>query len=144
MSRHVQERQARYMLWVIGLTALCYAILGALVGFGGPTPATFGLFGLGGFAGLIGRRERRQGKVFMDERDKEIARAATLAAFSVFWVCFVLACMTPIFVLGPNGVLTMPVTLLCDAVFVALPLVFGVRSLVIVILYRRGRDGTDD
>ncbi|MCX7014527.1 MAG: hypothetical protein NTW86_18585 [Candidatus Sumerlaeota bacterium] len=141
MSRHVQERRAWYVLAIIGLTALCFFILGALWGFRGATGA-FGFLGLIGFIGLIGRKERRERKAHMDERDRQIAGVATIIAYTVFWLSLVAACMTAFLVLGPNG--TVSVWLLCQSLFVAFALVWGVQSLVIVILYRKGRDGADD
>jgi hypothetical protein len=76
-------------------------------------------------------------------RDQEIARQATLAGYSVFWVAFVLACMAPFFIKGPNATVTIQTSTLCTPVFVGLFIVFTVRALVTVILYRRGAHGEE-
>jgi hypothetical protein len=100
-----------------------------------------GLFGLTGFTGLIGRREKREGKPVGDERDREIDRNSTLAGYSVFWLAFVLACMAPFFIKGADGTVTLPTVILTLPVYVGMLIVFTVKSLVTVILYRRGGDG---
>ena len=135
---NVLERQARFMLWVIIITALLYLGVVPWVGFQ-KAFAMFGFFGFAGFTPLIGRKERKSGKIIMDERDREIERIATLAGYSVFWVFFVAAAMTPFFMYGPNAKMTIDTGLPCDILFIAMALIFFVRSLVIVMLYRKGR-----
>jgi len=66
----------------------------ALVPFLGPLAATgaFGLYGINGIAPLIGRKERA------DERDKSIARRATLGGAMASYMAFILGYMGTWFV----------------------------------------------
>lgn len=134
---NVQERQAWYVLAVFGVALATYLAVACFLGFHPWVLGVFGLFGLAGFAPLIGRRERLAGKVVMDERDTDIAIKASLAAYSVFWVCFVTVCMAPFFTKGPHATLTIPTTLPPLLLTGGMALVFTVRSLVVIALYRR-------
>lgn len=145
---HVQERQAWFTLGVASVALIGYLTLYLVVvrGFGLSAEPLFAIFGLFGFTGLQNyfvRRERREGKVALDERDHEIARQANLAAFSVFWVVFVAACMAPFFIKGPNATLTVRTSTLSMTVLVGMLIVFTVRALATVILYRRGAHGEE-
>jgi hypothetical protein len=103
-------------------------------------PASLAVFGLAGVAGaspLIGRGEHGW-KPLMDERDQQIAQFAALGSFGVFYVCFVLAAVIPLFVLGPSATITLRISTITGLAFPAMILVFGVRAFVTVILYRRG------
>ena len=72
----------------------------------------------------------------MDERDKSIGKNATIGAYSIFWGLFILSHMIPWAVIGPKG--TIPTSVLPMMVGGGMVVVFTVRSLVIVILYRKG------
>ena len=67
----------------------------------------FGFIGIAGFA-VLGPLlfKKDKGKVQYDERDLLIQKKASLAAYSIFWFLFVLAAMTPFFVLGPKGAIS--------------------------------------
>lgn len=54
--------------------------------------AAFAFYGINGFAGFIGSREQ------VDERDKNIARRATLAGAMASYMAFILGCMGTWFV----------------------------------------------
>ncbi len=140
---NVQERQARFAGSVVLATLAVLLVLIWVFGLSPAVMAGFALLGLSGFTNLIVRKERKAGKIVMDERDLEIARTATVIAYSVFWVCFVIAAMAPFFVLGPNASLALPTPVFTGAIWVAWCIVLGVRSLVILILYRRGRHGQE-
>lgn len=137
----MQERQAWFILAVFAVALIAYFALVLFVGFRLWATAVLGLSGLAGLAPLIGGRERRDGKVLMDERDQAIAKSASLAGFAVFWVCFVAACMTPFFVKGPQGTITISVFVFPILAGVGMAVLWATRSLVIVVLYRRGRHG---
>jgi hypothetical protein len=139
---HVQEKQAWFTL-VVGLaTVIVFGVVFALCKIFGHPPtvafASFALFALTGFEGHIGRREKKTGKVTMDERDLEIARAALLAAYSVFWVLFVLAAVGPMFIFGNDAKITIDVSDIAMVCFPAMLVVFTVRALVTIILYKKG------
>jgi uncharacterized membrane protein len=145
---NVQEKQAWYILALFALTFAAFAALTALSfaktgGFHWAVTGAFGLFGLAGLTPLVGRKERREGKVVMDERDEEIGRKATLAGYGVFWMAFVVAGMLPFFIKGPDGQVTLPSEAFPIAIVTGMMIVFTVRSLVIVILYRRDARGPE-
>ena len=134
MMMNAQQRQAWFFLAVFGVTAVAYFAAVPLIGF----KAAFGTFfitGLAGFGPLIGLRERRSGKVCFDERDLLIARAASLAGFAAAWLVFVIACMAMFFVKGPHG--TIPVTVMPMVVCICIVVLTIVRSLTVLILYRK-------
>ncbi len=135
---HFQERQAWFVLIVTAVTVALWLAVVAIFGFHEATLGVFGLFGISGFAATIGRRERKAGMVTMDERDKQIALNATTAGYSVFWLFFVATAMGPFMILGPHATLTLKTTIIGFVVVPAMMVVFVVRSLIIVVLYRRG------
>ncbi|UCF14033.1 MAG: hypothetical protein JSW59_11530 [Phycisphaerales bacterium] len=103
------QRIARFNLIVIstalGLSVLAVGVL--YFGVGLPIRRATGGFGLIGICGLMGLSpilfRREPGGVDFDERDLLILRKASLGAYSIFWLLFVLAAMVPFFVLGPDG-----------------------------------------
>lgn len=141
-TMNVQERRAWFTLGIIGLVAVGYGFLAGVMRFPWfASTGMFGVFGLLGLTGVIGRGERRAGLVVSDERDRDIDRRSTLAGYSVFWLAFVLACMAPFFIKGPNASVTLPTVVLTTPVYIGMMIVFTVKALVTVILYRRGGDG---
>jgi len=137
----VQERQAWFMLAVFAVALVAYFALVLVVGFRLCATGALGLAGFSGFASLIGSKKHREGKVLMDERDQAIAKTASLASFAVFWVCFGVACMTLFYVKGPQARITVPFFVLPVLTYVGIVVVSVTRSLVIVVLYRRGGHG---
>ncbi|MBL7153235.1 MAG: DUF2178 domain-containing protein [Phycisphaerae bacterium] len=93
----------------------------ALGGFG-----FIGIYALTAFSPLLYKKE--PGKVDVDERDLLIQRKASLGAYTIFWCLFVLAAMIPIFVLGPDG--TVSVKYLAGMVFGGMATVILVQSIV--------------
>jgi Cu/Ag efflux pump CusA len=104
------------LYFVVGLP-----IRRALGGFG-----FIAICGLTGLAPLLYKKER--GKVSFDERDLLIQKKASLRAYTIFWVLFVLAAMIPFFVLGPDGAVS--VKYLAAMVFGGMVTVMLVQSIV--------------
>jgi hypothetical protein len=84
----MNAEQKRAWLGVATMTVCVVGYL-LLLPFFGPVVATaaFGFYGINGFAGFIGRRERA------DERDKSIARRATLGGAMASYMAFIIGCM---------------------------------------------------
>jgi hypothetical protein len=137
----VQEKQAWFMLAVVGLTGLVYGALVLAAGFHTWTLGTLGLLGFTGLAPMIGMRDRGRGEIVYDERDRLIQRRAGNAAFGILWLVFVAGMMAPFFLKGPDATITVPVAGLALAVCGATVLVFTVQSVAVVIQYRTGRHG---
>ena len=106
-------------------------------GFGWPlrrAAAGFTFIGVMAFvalAPLIIRKDKQ--KVQLDERDLLIKRKAMLAAYWTFWPLFVGAAMAPLFVLGPDGKVS--VLYLAWMVFGGMWWVFLMYSIVILEEY---------
>lgn len=135
---HVQEKQAWFILAVFCVTLFLYLLVVSLIGYQVAAFGALGFMGLAGGAGFIGERERRKGKVVMDERDIKIGKEATLAGLFTFWGMCVIASLAPLILRGPGAVIAIPVGALPVALGLGATVLFVVRSLVIVILYRRG------
>ena len=135
---HVQEKQAWFMLIVMAVTLALWLAVVAVFGFHEATFGVFGLFFLGFFTPLIGHRERKAGMVTMDERDKQIAQAAQRGGFCVFWGLFVCMTMGPFVILGPFATLTLRTSTICLVLAFAMIVICLVRSLIVIVLYRRG------
>ena len=104
-------------------------IQGALYGFG-----FIGIFGFTGLSPLLYKKET--GKVNFDERDLLIHKKASLGAYSIFWLLFVLAAMIPFFVLGPKGTITVKY-------LPAMVTVMLVQSIVTLEEYGRSNKGEE-
>lgn len=137
----VQERQAWFTLGVFGFTLAVYTTLVAVLGFHWGATGAFGFLALAGLTPFVGMKERKQHKVVVDERDMAFQRAASLIAYAVFWVAFVVVCMLPIALKGPRETINISTVLPAMLVITGVCVVAIVRSLVLVVLYRRGRDG---
>jgi hypothetical protein len=79
---------------------------------------------------------RRGGDVVQDERDVAIWQRSLGIAYSVFWLVFVMACMTAPAVYGWNG--SVPVPFVLAGVWCGLIVVQGVMALAILIQYGSG------
>lgn len=76
----------------------------------------------------------------LDERDLLIKQKAMVAAYWSLWPLFVLAAMTPLFVYGPDGVIS--VLYLCGMVYGGMYWVFLIYSIAILNEYGwRSRNG---
>lgn len=138
---NVPERQAWWTLGVFGVTLILYLLGIAVFGVHWWLTGIWGLFGLAGFTPLIGRREKREGRVVYDERDRQIELTANTIGFVGFYMLFIIAVMTPFYLLGPNATVSLPTSQLSSAAIFAMIVVFTLRSLVTVTLYRGGRHG---
>jgi hypothetical protein len=133
------QKMARFNLIVILtaliLSAIAVSVLYLVVGL--PMRRAAGGFGFIGICGLMGLSpllyKKGSGKVSFDERDLLIQRNASLGAYSIFWVLFVLAAMVPFFVLGPKGMVS--VKYLAAMVFGGMIIVVLVQSVITLGAY---------
>lgn len=121
--------------WV-GVATMTACVLGyfVLLPLLGPVAATaaFGFYGINGFAGFIGRRER------VDERDKSIARRATLAGAMASYMAFIIGCMgTWFFVYASHRQEQVWVHTLAMITQLGAIVFFFTRSVAILVLYGR-------
>jgi hypothetical protein len=94
-----------------------------------------------GFTGLMGLGplffRRRPGKVLLDERDVLIGRRSWIAAYSLFWVVFVLAAVVlSAVVYGQDG--AVPVSVVQLSVWFGFMLVYALASIAILVQYAGG------
>ncbi len=129
----MNAEQKRAWLGVATMTA-CVVGYFVLLPLFGPVVAlaAFAFYGINGFAGFIGRGEQ------VDERDKNIARRATLAGAMASYMAFIIGCMGTWFVVfafrGEEQVWVHAlgtITMLGGIVF------FFTRSVAILVLYGR-------
>lgn len=126
------QKEAWFNLIVI---VLCIGTVLALYPFLGRGAAGgFGVLGFLGFGPLFFRR--RGDRILADERDHFIQRRSTIFAYSVFWIAFVAASMLALKIYGGDG--AVPVPIIMNAVWVALILVVGLRSLATLAQYGWG------
>jgi hypothetical protein len=127
---NASQKHAWFNLAVVVFSAVTVLALIPVMGRG--AQGGFGLLGLLGFGPLFVLRR----DVVLDERDAEIARRSSIIAYSVFWVVFVLACVSLPAFYGWNGVV--PVTVVMSSVWIGLILVVGVTSAATLVQYRLG------
>ncbi len=134
---NAEQKRAWLGVATMGACVLGYFVLLPLFG---PVVATaaFAFYGINGFAGVIGRHEE------VDERDRSIARRATLAGAVASYLAFVIGCMGTWFVVFAfqhkeqvwvHALGT--ITILGAVVF------FFIRSVVILLLYGRHVEASD-
>ncbi len=139
-----EQKTARFSLIVIlialTLSVIAVGVLYFVVGL--PIRRALGGFafiaicGLMGLAPILYKKER--GRVSFDERDLLIQKKATLRAYTIFWVLFILAAMILFFILGPKG--TISVKYLPAMVLGGMVTVMLVQSIVTLEEYgRRGK-----
>ena len=126
----------------LGVATMAACVVGyfVLLPLFGPMVATaaFAFYGINGFAGFIGRGEQT------DERDRNIARRATLGGAMDSYLAFIIGCMGTWFVVfalrGEEQVLVHvlgTITMLGGIVF------FFTRSVTILVLYGRHVEAED-
>lgn len=127
----------KFAWWNLGVFGLAVILFLVTLGFVGPQGATasFSVCALWAFGAYI-LRSRRDGKVAMDERDRQIWGFSLLAGYSIFWVAFVAACLLPRHIYGPNG--SMPVDILPLYLPAAWTIIMVTQSIVILVQYARG------
>jgi hypothetical protein len=128
----VLQKQAWYNLAVMLGSLVVVLVLIPVLGRG-----AWGGFGLMGLLGATPWLFREKGKIVADERDLMIARRSLIAAYSVFWLVFVAACMSLPAFYGWNG--KVPVQVVMWSVFPGMMVVAGVQALATIIQYGRGR-----
>ncbi len=129
----MNAEQKRAWLGVVTMTA-CVAGYLLLLPFVGPVAATaaFAFYGINGFASLIGRKEQ------IDERDRNIARRATLAGAMASYGAFLLGCMGTWFVVFElRGEEQVGVHALPMITGFGVIVLFFVRSVTVLALYGR-------
>lgn len=134
----VQERRARFALAVVLTAFVLYGVFTAIPATRPGATAAFAVLALLAGENLVGRRSTG---TIIDERDQQIGMVALSAAFGVIWILLILGLMIPFYVLGPNGVLRVRTTALSDVVFAAMGIVYIVRALVMIVLYRKQANG---
>jgi len=130
------QKQAWFFLVVIVLSVIVVVGLTPVLGFK-RAQGGLGLLGFLGFAPLL--FVKRRGVVAYDERDGLIQARSWFISYSVFWVVFVLVCVTAPYTFGQSG--AVPVFVVQMSVWYGLILVWGVSSLATVIQY--GLGGSD-
>jgi hypothetical protein len=127
------QKFAWFNLAVIALTLV--AVLSLLPFLGKGALGGFGFLGLIGFGPLFFRQ--RPGQVVADERDRLIQWRSWIAAYSVFWVVFVMAAVfLSAAVYGQDG--AVPVTVVRVSVAVGFMLVYALVSVAILVQYAGG------
>ena len=129
----MNAEQKRAWLGVATMTA-CVVGYFVLLPLFGPVVAfaAFAFYGINGFAGLIGRKEKP------DERDKNIARRATLAGAMASYGAFILGCMGAWEVVWHlQGKDMVSVHILPNITILGGIVFFFIRSAAILVLYGR-------
>jgi hypothetical protein len=131
------ERNAWFVLAVVGLTVASYAVAMAVWGPGpGSTGALYVII-LAGLLPLV-QRSPRPG-VACDERDGEIGRKATLAAFAAVWLILFLLPSTLVGAQGWRRVMAVPVWAVFQVQMWIVVLTAAVWAGATIRLYRRVR-----
>jgi len=127
------QKFAWFNLAVIAWTVVAILLLLPFLGKG--ALGGFGFIGLLGLGPLFFRR--RPGQVLADERDALIGTRSLIAAYSVFWVVFVLAAvfLTAV-VYGEDG--AVPVTVVRVSVGAGFILVHALASIAMLVQYAGG------
>ena len=140
------SREQKEAWFIVGAFGLAVAVVLTIIPLAGIkfAPAGFAVFGLGGFAPLVFRKKPRLDQVEMDERDKKIAKTATLGGAMISYVTFIAACMVPWFVYKALGRKVISIHVLPNIVFIGAMVFFLFRSITLLVLYgREPRHGED-
>jgi len=131
------QKMAWYnLILIIAVLTLTGTVVAVLAHKYGVLHARDGLcmLGLLGFLGLSSHLFRKKhGKTDLDERDQFIQKRATLIAYTVFWVVWILGSMTAWLIIGPGN--SVPVVVLPLIVLVGGLIVTSVQSVAILIQY---------
>ncbi|MDG3004610.1 hypothetical protein [Paludisphaera mucosa] len=126
------QKHAWFNLTVVAATVVTVLALVPMLGPG--AQGGFALLGLLGLGPIFFRR--RAGVVVADERDLEIQRRSMLIAYVVFWLAFVIACVSLPAFYGWRG--SVPVAVVQSSVWCAWILVVGVASIATLSMDRLG------
>lgn len=132
------QKQAWFHLAVVSLAIVTMLALTPSLGIR-RAQGGLGMLGFMGLSPLLFLRKKR-GTAFWDERDALIQFRSWVAAYAVFWVAFVAACMACLCVYGPSG--SVPVLLVVNSLWYAWIIVAGVSSIATLLQY--GRGGSED
>jgi len=124
---------AIWTLGVVALTAIAFFAFAAFLGNGPARQAVFALLALNAVPGIS--RRNLKGRTF-DEREKEIANKALLAAFRALWLVFIGLVMMIGFLKGWQTTLSLPLW----TVWWAVMFMLSVEAVTTLVLYRRGSD----
>jgi hypothetical protein len=131
---NADEKSAWFIIGVATAALVVFLILTPFLGF----KAALGSFGIFGFAGLTPLFFRKQpGKIASDERDRIIVRQAAVAGGMSSYLIFVAGCMSAWFIKMARSEATIDITVLPLLVFCGAVVLFLVRSIVLLVLYRR-------
>ena len=133
-----QEKDAWFILVVIGATLALYFAFLAVVGM---SQAGFAIFALSALTGVPGMnrkalRKRQGGDVVYDERDRQIERQAVLFSLTVFYGGMVLLGLVTGFWIGWET--AAPLWQVFQIFWAAALVAWGVKAAAIIVLYRRG------
>ena len=134
---NAEQKRAWFGVVLMSLGMVGFLILWLL--FGNPLAATsaFGIYGLAGLSGLIWRDSPS------DERDRSIARKATLAGAIISYEVFIIGCMGIwMFVYGYLREEQVSIHVVAMITFLGMIALFFSRSIAILVLY--GRQGESD
>ena len=129
-----KQKSAWFIIAVFALSLVAFLVLIPLLG---PKAAWagFGLFGFAGFTPLFFRKQAH--RVMSDERDRIIGSKAAVAGGMSSYLVFVAGCMTAWFIKMFQGQATIDITVLPLIVFCGGMVLFLVRSIALLVLYRR-------
>ena len=131
---NAEEKSAWFIIGVSVATLVAFLILVPLIGFK-VALGSFGLFGLAGLAPLFFRKQ--SGKVASDERDRIIVRKAAVAGGMSSYLVFVAGCMAAWLIKMVRSEATIDIAVLPLLVFFGAVVLFLVRSVALLVLYRR-------
>lgn len=136
---NAQEKEAWFSLYVTVAALVVYAVLYVITRHPAFSLCAFSILALGALRGRIYRKARLNGEIAYDERDREIGKTAFSIAFGVFWVVFVATVLVVQFVFKPHGSIDQYSTAMGTFVWMAYCLIEIIRTLIIIVLYRKGQ-----
>ena len=131
---NAEEKSAWFVIGVSVVTLVAFLILIPLLGFK-VALGSFGLFGFAGFTPLFFRKQ--PGQVVADERDRIIVRKAAVAGGMSSYLVFVAGCMAAWLIKMVRSEATIDIAVLPLLVFFGAVVLFLVRSVALLVLYRR-------
>jgi len=136
----IQQKRAWFVLSVF--LAFCITALILLLTHGPRSAlATVGILCLWGLGPILFRARSGSPGVIIDERDEMIARHASMTGFVASYLSIPLACMIPWFVgYTLQGKETVSIHMMVIPVVIAAIVLWMVRSVMLLLLYREGMD----
>jgi len=131
---NAEQKSAWFVIGVSVAVVVAFLILVPLLGLKFAS-ASFALFGFAGLTPLFFRKQ--PGKVVADERDRIIVRKAAVAGGMFSYLVFVMGCMAAWLIKMIQGEATIDIAVLPLLVFCGGIVLFLVRSIALLVLYRR-------